>query len=98
MVFSIGHLGEAPASTQVPADARVQSLIWLARVALYLGLFGGVGGAVFAAWIAPKQSAVPGFIRPALGLSLMAAAASLGLQGLDALGLDLSAIISPPFG
>jgi copper transport protein len=95
MVFSIGHLGEAPASTQVPADARVQSLIWIARVALYLGLFAGVGGALFAAWIAPRHAAVPRIVRPALGLGLMAAAASLGLQGLDALGLDLSAIISP---
>jgi copper transport protein len=95
IVFSIGQPGRAPTAAQEPADALVPPLTWLVRIVLYLGLFVGVGGAFYSAWIAPQQSAAPGFARPALGLGLFAAVASLGLQGLDALGLDLSAVASP---
>jgi copper transport protein len=95
IVFSIGLPGGAPAAAREPTDSHVRPLIWLARLALYVGLFVGVGGAFFSAWIAPKHQAAPWLVRLALGLGLVAAAASLGLQGLDALGLETSALISP---
>ena len=88
LVFSIGAVtGTAP-----PADARPLSvLIWLARIGVYVGLFVGVGGAFFAAWIGqgPAGSAVS---RGALAIGLVSAFASLGLQGLDLLNLPFGAI------
>jgi len=46
LVFSIGA---ATAAAAVPANTgAVNGLIWLARIGVYLGLFGGVGGAFFA--------------------------------------------------
>jgi len=70
--------------------------IWLARIALYIGLFVGVGGAFFAAWVIaggarrgvdPDRMAGARIIDAALLLGLLSAAASPGLQGADMLGL-----------
>ena len=68
-------------------------LIWLARIGVYLGLFVGVGGVFFAAWIGqgPSGSTV---IRGALAIGLVSAVASLGLQGLDLLNLPLGGIVT----
>jgi copper transport protein len=89
MVFSIGAVTAAAAP---PTHAgSVAGLIWLARIGVYLGLFAGVGGAFFAAWIAPARTRLM-VIAAALVIGLVSAAVSLGLQGLDALGLPLSGI------
>ena len=85
MVFSIGAVtGAAPPAKASPLAV----LIWLARIGVYLGLFVGVGGAFFAAWIGqgPSGSTVS---RGALAVGLVSAVASLGLQGLDLLNLPL---------
>ena len=53
MVFSIGAVtGAAPPAKASPLAV----LIWLARIGVYLGLFVGVGGAFFAAWIGQGPS------------------------------------------
>jgi copper transport protein len=86
LVFSIGA-----ATGAAPAEAgfnSVAGLIWLARLGVYLGLFAGVGGAFFVAWIA-RARAGSLVIVAALGVGVLAAVASLGLQGLDVLGLVL---------
>jgi copper transport protein len=86
LVFSIEAVtGVAP--PKASADA-VAGLIWLARVGVYLGLFAGVGGVFFVTWIG-KARAGSKVIVAALGVGVLAAAASLGLQGLDVLGVDL---------
>lgn len=90
MVFSIGAVtGAAPAAKATP----LTTLIWLARIGVYLGLFAGVGGAFFAAWIGqgPSGSMVS---RGALAIGLVSALASLGLQGLDLLNLPLGGIVT----
>ena len=89
-MFSVG----APSGVAaVPARGGSSFLIWLARVGLYLGLFVGVGGVFFAAWIGqgPAGGAV---ILTALYLGLASAIASLGLQGIDLLGLSLGGIFT----
>src|ERR1700712_4199411 len=49
MVFSIGA---ATANAVAPTNnTAVAGLIWLTRIGVYLGLFVGIGGALFAAWI-----------------------------------------------
>lgn len=89
VIFSVG----APTATQPPSDAdgRLNALIWLSRVGLYLGLFVGVGGVFFARWIAWSMTgmSVP---RAALLVSLPSAVVSLGVLGLDLLGLPPAAI------
>ncbi|MDE5445462.1 copper-binding protein [Bradyrhizobium sp. CSA207] len=89
VMFSIG----TPTATQPDATAErgLNALIWLARVGLYLGLFGGVGGVFFARWIAWAMTGttVP---RVALAVGLPSAIISLGVVGLDLLGLPLRAL------
>ena len=90
LVFSIGAVtGAAPPAKTSPLAV----LIWLARIGVYLGLFVGVGGAFFAAWIGqgPSGSTVS---RGALAVGLVSAVASLGLQGLDLLNLPLGGIVT----
>ena len=92
MVFSIGA---ATAAATVPTEpSSVGWLIWLARIGIYIGLFVGVGGAFFVCWIASVR-AVSDLIAAALVVGLLGIVPSLGLQGLDVLGLPLGAIAIP---
>lgn len=92
IAFSVG----APTATKAPdtMEAGVNGLIWLARVGLYVGLFAGIGGVFFVKWIARERAASPA-ISAALVTGLVSAIVSLGLQGLDLLGLPLSGLSSP---
>jgi len=90
LVFSIGAVtGAAPPAKASPLSA----LIWLARIGVYLGLFAGVGGVFFAAWIGPRPGGSR-LSRGALAVGLVSAVASLGLQGLDLLNLPLGGIVT----
>ncbi len=91
LAFSIGA---ATGAAVTQTDARsVAGLIWLARIGVYLGLFVGVGGVFFSAWIAQVPAAT-NVIVAALAVGLGSAVASLGLQGLDVLGLGLGRIVT----
>ena len=93
LLFSIGApTGAAAASA--PTGSALAPLIWLARIGLYIGLFSGVGGVFFAAWVA-RGATTGAMTRVALALGAVSAVLSLGLQGLDLLGLPLTALASP---
>ena len=89
VTFSIGM----PTATKPPAaaDNRLDVLIWLARIGLYVGLFVGIGGVFFARWVAWSMigTAVP---RLALAIGLPSAVVSVGVLGLDLLGLPPTAL------
>jgi copper transport protein len=89
VTFSIG----TRSATKPAANAAgpLTELVWLTRVGFYLGLFVGIGGVFFAAWIARSMTglAVP---RISLAIGLLSAIASLGLLGLDLLGLSLATL------
>ncbi|MDP3255096.1 copper resistance CopC family protein, partial [Bosea sp. (in: a-proteobacteria)] len=53
VLFSIGHPSATAPIAGTQTDAMVRVLLWASRIALYLGLFIGCGGAAFAAWVAP---------------------------------------------
>jgi copper transport protein len=91
VMFSIGT--ESAALQPADADSSVNALIWLTRIGLYLGLFVGVGGVFFASWIARTKGGmrVPG---AALVIGLVSAAASLGLVGVDLLGLSPAGLLT----
>jgi len=100
LLFSIGAPSAAPsagAPGDAGADASVRALLWAAKLVLYVGLFVGVGGAFFQSFIAdPDMAAGRSLIVPLLVVlmlaGLLAAAASVGLQGLDALARPVSAL------
>jgi copper transport protein len=89
VIFSVGM----PTATRPPVttDGGLNALIWLARIGLYLGLFVGIGGVFFARWIAWSMTGmtVP---RLALAIGIPGAMASLGVLGLDLLGLPPAAL------
>ena len=91
LVFSIGAVTGAALASTGSISVTTASLIWLARIGVYLGLFVGVGGVFFAAWIGggPYGSKT---ILGSLAIGLASAVASLGLQGLDLLNLPLVAL------
>jgi copper transport protein len=90
LVFSIGMpLGNAAAQSDGAPGRAV--LIWLARIGVYLGLFAGVGGTFFGAWVARADTDAK-VIAAALAIGLFSAVASLGLQGIDLLNLPLGGI------
>lgn len=88
-LFSVGHASQrSAAAAPVPATAIP---IWLARIGVYLGWIGGIGGAFFLTVIAgrhPPQA--DRMVVALLGLGAIATAVSLGLQGLDELGGNLA--------
>jgi len=93
LTFWIGQRGDAAPQTVRSEDKVLRGAIWLARIIVYLGLFVGAGGACFAAWIGPPDAAAMRRIGVVVSMAaLLALALSVGLQGLDALGLPLSAL------
>jgi copper transport protein len=85
LVFSIGMPFNEITPPPDPSAAR-DTLIWLARIGVYIGLFAGVGGVFFAVWIARARSASR-VTFAALAIGFASAAGACGLQGLDLLGL-----------
>ncbi|SEG50475.1 copper resistance CopC/CopD family protein [Bosea lathyri] len=97
IVFSIGA-ATGPVFAPAPEKgAGVHAALWLARMALYLGLFMGAGGVFFTIWIAPRQVPLRAIrvLEGLLGLGVAAAALSVGLQGLDVQGAALVRLIDP---
>ncbi len=96
VLFSIGQPSAAAPIAETQAGVTVRALLWASRVALYLGLFIGCGGAAFAAWVSQPMPGARRGITAALLLGLVALPLSLAAQGLDALGADLGAVFQPP--
>jgi copper transport protein len=93
LIFSIGAPSARPAS-DVVGDRSVRAALWAAKVVIYVGLFIGIGGAFFRAWVAdPASPASAPWLAVALVAGLVATPASVGLQGLDALDLPLSGLL-----
>jgi copper transport protein len=96
LVFSVGVPSGGGRDAAAPqTGSTVLVGIWAARVLLYLGLFVGIGGTFFAAWVAgqPKLwGKARRIIVGAIGVSLAAAGLSVGLQGLDALAAPPGAL------
>ena len=93
VVFSIG----APSVGAVPdiadtVDWAVRIAFWMAKLVLYAGLFIGVGGVFFACWMGQSGQRAAVLAGAAMGLGLVAAAVSVGLQGVDALGATLGGL------
>ena len=95
LTFSVGAPSATPlARPSAETDRSLRVAIWFARFVLYVGLFVGVGGAFYAAWIArgPLAPRTRRLIAAALECGLAASVVSVGLQGADVLGLPLAGV------
>lgn len=90
LTFSLGSPSAEPPAAPDPTDGALRLAIWSARLALYLGLFLGVGGAFALAWLLPERRPGGGAAGAFVVLGLTAAPVTFGLQGLDAMGAPLS--------
>jgi copper transport protein len=92
LIFSVGAPSAQPAAPTL-SDPTVRTILWAAKLVLYLGLFVGIGGAFFRAWIAdPATRAAEAWLLAALVAGLVAMPLSVGLQGLDVLDLPLAGL------
>jgi copper transport protein len=98
LLFAVGAPSANAADGALDTDPAVRVAVWAAKLALYVGLFVGIGGVVFGALIAPGHplpTRAQTVIAGAMGLGLLAAVLLLALQGLDALALTLAHIWRP---
>jgi copper transport protein len=97
ITFSIGAPSAQPGTPRLEPDPQLEWAIWTAKFLLYVGLFLGVGGAFYYKWIAaePPSLRVERPLGAALLCAVAAATLSIGLQGIDALGLPLPALSEP---
>ena len=97
--FSVGAPSPGlPPETDDGYDPTARAALWIVKLAIYLGLFIGVGGAFASHWLAtayPARNPPPLIVRSALLAGLAAVPLSLGLQGLDALGAQLTQLAWP---
>ncbi|HEY9381483.1 MAG TPA: copper resistance CopC family protein, partial [Burkholderiales bacterium] len=89
MLFSMGSASAAGVAADTNYTLR-RPAIWLARLALYVGLFFGAGGALFRAFMGSGNRAVTAWSRRAIWIGLAAVPICLMLQGLDALAAPWS--------
>ncbi|WP_299718381.1 copper resistance protein CopC, partial [Tardiphaga sp.] len=91
LIFWVGRRGAQPPDIATTGNAVLRGAIWATRLLIYGGLFVGIGGAFFLAWLRPaRQRRTP---LVAIGVVALAALAlSIGLQGLDALAAPLSSL------
>jgi copper transport protein len=93
LVFSVGEVDAVAPKLQTQSNASVRTSIWALRIAIFVALFLGLGGTVFFALNGGKvtrRATRPLGVLCAAGLT--AIPLSVGLQGLDALQLPLSAL------
>lgn len=93
--FSIGEASAEPPLVEEFVDGTVVEGVRFTKVALYVGLFAGVGGAFARRILMPDIGAGARAVVAALVLGAAGAVLSVGFQGLDALGAQAGRIAEP---
>jgi copper transport protein len=96
LTFWVGPREAALPQVSNSESPTVRIAIWIVRIAVYLGLFIGAGGAFFAAWMQPSAVQGPESVTVAASIvGLAALVLSVGLQGLDVLDAAAFALATP---
>lgn len=95
VVFSIGEASAQAPMVEEEIDWTVRFCLWASKVALYVGLFVGIGGVFARRVLMPGADAGGRIIAAALVIGAIGAIVSLGFQGLDALGAQASRLAEP---
>lgn len=93
LFFSV-ETASAPIAT-APEGRGLPVLIWVLRLALYWGLFVGVGGVFVTRWLGGRTDTADLVARWAIAGGIVAALVSLGAQGADLLGQGLAGVLRP---
>lgn len=92
VVFSVGAPSAAPPLAAETIDWPVRIAVLASKVALYLGLFLGVGGAFAVAWLTGDVRSGGAAALAFLTTGMAGAVLSVGAQGLDALGAPIAQV------
>lgn len=94
LIFWVGARSSPAPDIVSVESAPVRVGIWATRMAIYIGLFVGAGGAFFLAWMSPntRMRDARVVVAAATLAGLLALVLSVGFQGLDALAAPLSAL------
>ncbi|CAN7494308.1 copper resistance CopC/CopD family protein [Neorhizobium sp. LjRoot104] len=95
VVFSIGQPNANPRGAAADIDWPVRAGLWIGKVALYVGVFLGVGGAFAIHWFADGSGKALRQIAGILGAGFAGALLSAGFQGLDTVGEPVSRFFTP---
>lgn len=95
IAFSIGAPDAARAASADDPDRGLQLAIWAARLALYVGLLFGAGGAFARAFLASGGTAGRRAAAACATVGLVAAPVSLALLGADLAGSPLADAFAP---
>jgi copper transport protein len=95
VVFSIGDVSAQAPVIEEEIDWTVRGWLWASKVALYVGLFIGIGGVFARRILMPGANAGSRIIAWALVAGAVASVVSLGFQGLDALGAQAGRLVEP---
>lgn len=90
VIFSVGEASASPPKTVDSGNREVRIGLWSTRIALYVGLFFGIGGVFAFHWLLRGEQEGRRIVAGALALGLGGTVASAGFQGLDAMGAPLS--------
>ncbi|CDZ63307.1 copper resistance CopC/CopD family protein [Neorhizobium galegae] len=95
VVFSIGQPNASARGAAADVDWPVRAGLWIGKVALYVGLFLGVGGVFAIHWFADGSGKALRPVLAALGAGFAGALLSAGFQGLDTVGEPVSRLFVP---
>ena len=95
VIFSIGEPSTQPPLVEERIDWTVRIGLWLSKIALYIGLFIGVGGVFATRVLMPDLGSGWTAIVAALVVGTLGAIVSNGFQGLDALGAQAGRLADP---
>jgi len=106
LVFSVGEPSAGTPQILPQGEPGVRPSLWAVKLIIYAGLFIGIGGAFFEAWMADEAVRLKGHgeiareqrsrrlvLLSVMGVALGAVPLSVGLQGLDSLGLPLTGFV-----
>lgn len=95
VIFSIGEPSAQAPVVEEQIDWTVRLWLWASKLALYVGLFIGIGGVFARRILMPSIETGGRLIAAALVIGAVGSVVSLGFQGLDALGAQASRLAEP---
>ncbi|WP_037085654.1 copper resistance CopC/CopD family protein [Neorhizobium vignae] len=95
VVFSIGQPNANARGAAADIDWPVRAGLWAGKIALYIGLFLGVGGVFAIHWFADGSGKALRQTAVTLGVGFVGALLSAGFQGLDTVGEPISRLFAP---
>lgn len=95
ILFSIGHPSAPPAAVTEMVDWPIRIGLWTGKIALYLGLFIGIGGIFAIHWFTQGSRCGSRLVFLMLQIGFVGTIVSAGFQGLDTAGVAITSVLEP---